>query len=195
MEGLLRSIAMARTRQRSDTAAIEVRKGSTRRYQSLLRRPDGIDVVFDGGSYNKIGPAGEVPHDLAHLIVEDELGLRLGVWGVLVAGGMFRHARVVAGRRSPHATRRGREVIARAGDQIMQAEILTRAVCDLIAIAAKPDVTQVRRAVGERWWTDAVTVEALDRAGRRLHDAADAWSRLAPGDAIRTAWRWPVADV
>ncbi len=73
-------------------------RGETRRYRSRLQRP-----------------AGELPHDLAHLVVEDELGLRSGVWGVIVAGGMSGHAVVVAGRRKPQATRRGREIIARAG--------------------------------------------------------------------------------
>ena len=35
-------------------------------------------------------PDGGLPHDLAHLVVENELALREGVWGVLVAGGMLR---------------------------------------------------------------------------------------------------------
>jgi hypothetical protein len=105
-------------------AQIEFLKDEGRRYRALLQRPDGVSVAFDGGAYNRVGgPVGELPHDIAHLIVEEELGLRSGVWGVLVAGGMFRHATVVAGRRAPHAAKRGREVIARAGDAPMQAEM------------------------------------------------------------------------
>jgi hypothetical protein len=58
----------------------------------VLRRAHGVEVELDGGAYNGIGgPAGEVPHDIAHLVVEDELRLKLGVWGVLAAGGLFRH--------------------------------------------------------------------------------------------------------
>ena len=171
---------------------IEFVKGEGRRYRSLLHRPDGVAVVLDGGAYNRVGGrAGEVPHDIAHLVVEDELGLRAGVWGVLVAGGMFGHATVVAGRRAPHATKRGREVIARAGDHIMQAEMLTRAVCDLSAADADADPAAVWRAVGERWWTAAVTRAALDRAHTRLRDAAQRWADLAPDDAITESWRLP----
>lgn len=171
---------------------IEFRKGEDRRYRSLLHRPDGVDVCLDGGAYNRVGGrAGEVPHDIAHLVVEDELGLRAGVWGVLVAGGMFGHATVVAGRRAPHATKRGRDVIARAGDHIMQAEILTRAVCDLSAADADADPGAIRRAVGERWWTDAVTRGALDRAHTRLRDAAERWADLATDEALAASWRLP----
>ena len=81
---------------------IDFYKGATRRYRSVLHRADGVDIELDGGSYNKIGgAAGEVPHDIAHLVVEEELGLERGVWGVLAAGGLFRGASVVAGRQRP----------------------------------------------------------------------------------------------
>lgn len=173
-------------------ARIEFLRGEARRYRSRLQRPDGVAVELDGGSYNRVGgPAGELPHDLAHLVVEDELGLRSGVWGVLVAGGMFGHATVVAGRRKPQATKRGKEIVARAGDRIMQAEILTRAVCDLCAAGGRPDPAAVRRAVGERWWADTVTSASLERARDRLRDGAERWARLAPGEAITTSWRLP----
>ena len=118
-------------------------------------------------------------------------GCARGVWGVLVAGGMFGHATVVAGRRKPHATKHGRAVIARAGDRIMQAEILTRAVCDLCAADGGPDPSAVRRAVGERWWTESVTSPSLERARERLRDVAEQWAGLVPGEAITASWRLP----
>lgn len=171
---------------------VELERGDTRRYRSLLHRPDGLVVAFEGGSYNKIGGGRDLPHDLAHLIVEDELDLRLGVWGVLAAGGMFRHAEVVEGRRAPHATRRGREVISAAGDRIMQAEVLVRAVCDAVA-EASTDARAVRRAAGERWASDALTDAALERCSARLHAGSAAWGALAPGERLREAWRRPLA--
>ncbi|HST43263.1 MAG TPA: hypothetical protein VLK58_27295 [Conexibacter sp.] len=182
---------------------VEFVKGEGRRYRSRLHRADGVVVEFEGGAWNKVGGRpGELPHDLAHLIVEDELGLREGVWGVLAAGGMFRHATVVAGRRAPQATRRGRDVIDEAGDDIMQAEILTRVVCDACAGALAPapggsrraaaehapDPAALRRAAGERWWDDALTTAALDRCRERLRAAAAEWAALAPGAALEAAW-------
>jgi hypothetical protein len=173
---------------------IEFHKGEERRYRALLHRPDGCVVAFDGGAYNRVGgPAAELPHDIAHLVVEEELGLRSGVWGVLVAGGMFRHATVVAGRRAPHATSRGRAVIARAGDGPMQAEMLTRAVCDVCAADGDLDPAALRRAVGERWWSDSVTRLSLERARQRLRDAAEQWADLFPSEVLATSWRLPPA--
>jgi hypothetical protein len=164
-------------------------KPSGRRYRSLLHRPDGVQVAFEGGAFNVVGgPARELPHDLAHLVVERALALRQGVWGVLAAGGMFTHATVVAGRRAPHATAHGRAVIARAGDRIMQAEILTRAVCDLAADGGRPDPGALRRAVGERWWTDAATRDALARAVDELRDRAVRWAALAPDATLAEDW-------
>ena len=99
---------------------------------------------------------------------------------MLVAGGMFGHATVVAGRRKPQATKHGKAVIARAGDRIMQAEVLTRAICDLCAADAPVDPAAVRRAVGERWWTDSVTPAALAQACDRLREAAAEMGAPAP---------------
>ena len=148
-------------------ARVEFVKGETTRYRSLLHRPDGVTVEFDGGSYNKV--PGAIPHDLAHLIVEDELGLTCGVWGVLVAGGLFRHAKVVAGRQAPHAAERGREIVDAAREQIMQAEMLTRAVCE----GAPPP---------------GVSADAVDRCRRRLLAGAKAWAALPSGGTLPAEW-------
>jgi len=153
---------------------IEVFKGPTRRYRSVLHRADGVEVELDGGAYNRLGRR-EVPHDIAHLIVEDELGLDRGVWGVLAAGGLFRGASVKAGRQKPHAARRGREIVAASAEQLNHAEMLVRAVCD----AAVP---------GERWWPEAIPESVLARAHERLGRAADDWARLEPGGVLRFSW-------
>jgi hypothetical protein len=173
-------------------ARVEFLRGERRFYRSLLHRSDGLQVEFQGGAYNAVGgPAPQVPHDLAHLIVEEELSLRRGVWGVLAAGGIFRHARVVTGRRAPHATRRGRALVEEAGEEIMQAEMLTRLVCEVAAGERAPDLPALRREVGERWWSDAVTPAALDRARTRLRAAGVAWAALAPGEPLQAAWHLP----
>ncbi len=159
----------------------------------MLHRPDGLRVELDGGSYNKVGdPPAPVPHDLAHLIVEDELALTGGVWGVLVAGGLFGHAKVVAGRQAPHAARRGREIIDAAGERIMQAEVLTRAVCDVTRGELPDDVPALRKGIGNRWWTDALTAAALERCATRLRAGAAEWAALPAGATLSARWVHPV---
>jgi hypothetical protein len=173
----------------SPAVRIEFVKGETARYRSLLYRADGVTIEFEGGSYNKVGGHPDaVPHDLAHLIVEDELGLTRGVWGVLVAGGLFRHARVIDGRQRPHAAARGRAIVDAAGEQIMQAEMLTRAVCDVARGTLPLEVAAVRRAIGDRWWIDGVSEDVLGRCRRRLRDAAAAWAAVPAGGTLPAEW-------
>ena len=167
--------------------AVEVHKGPARRYRSVLHRADGVEVELDGGAYNRLGER-ELPHDIAHLIVEDELGLDRGVWGVLAAGGLFRGASVRAGRQKPHAARRGREVVAAAVEQLNQAELLTRAVCDLAADGTA-DLRALRARTGARWWSETANEAALARAFDRLDEAVGAWALLEPGGVLRFAWR------
>jgi hypothetical protein len=174
-------------------ARVDFIKGETPRYRSLLHRPDGVEVELEGGSYNKLGGRGEiVPHDVAHLIVEDELALTAGVWGVLVAGGLFGHARVVAGRQAPHAAERGRAIVEAAGDRIMQAEMVTRAVCDVVRGDLPRRGEALRKALGDRWWTDGLTEGVLDRCGTRLRAAASDWAALSPGGTLTLRWAHPI---
>jgi hypothetical protein len=181
-----------RDRRPRVTARVDFIKGETNRYRSLLQRPDGVQVEFEGGSYNKLGGGESVPHDIAHLIVEDELALTGGVWGVLVAGGLFGHASVVGGRQAPHAAERSRAIIAAAGDRVMQAEMVTRAVCDVVRGELARDRAALRSALGERWWTEDLTEEALERCRTRLRAAAADWAALPPGGALTLDWSHPV---
>ena len=124
---------------------IEFFKPERRRHRSVLRRRDGLVIELEGGGYDKVaGAARELPHDLAHFVVEDDLGLEAGLWGALAAGGMFGHAKVIAGRRPPHAAKRAQAVVDLAGDRLSQAEMLTRFVCNLGAGGSRS-----RRAAAE----------------------------------------------
>ena len=42
-------------RQSEMAASVDFIKGATNRYRSVLHRPDGVDVGFEGGSYNELG--------------------------------------------------------------------------------------------------------------------------------------------
>jgi hypothetical protein len=168
---------------------VEFHKGPTRRYRSVLHRPDGVQVLLDGGAYNRVGgPAGEVPHDIAHLVVEDELRLDRGVWGVLAAGGLFRGATIHAGRQRPHAARRADEIRKSAGEQLNQAEVLVRVVCDLAAADAAADPRVLRARTGERWWADTIAPAPVERAIERLRAAGETWAGMRTEDRLDLDW-------
>src|SRR3954452_4491125 len=76
--------AVTRRRRAEHATSISLHKGSGTRYRSTLQRTDGVLIALEGGSWNRIGGSVvRVPHDLAHLVVEQELGLEFGLWGVL----------------------------------------------------------------------------------------------------------------
>jgi hypothetical protein len=154
------------------------------RYHSLLHRRDGVVVQLEGGSYNPIGGGVRVPHDIAHLIVEDAFGLRAGLWGTLAAGGLVQNATFASGRRPPHAERRAWEITDRAGETLRQAEVIVRAVAD----AALEGTRDLRRRAGDRWWTPAITDAALEPVCRDLRAAAAEWDALAEGASLRLTW-------
>ena len=97
-------------------------KGAPRRYRSVLVRPDGVTVQLDGGAYNRIGgPAGEVPHDIAHLDVEETIVMP-ALWGVVAPAELrevlvsFNAAHPEAAdlyRRVPHALTTGERSLVR----------------------------------------------------------------------------------
>jgi hypothetical protein len=166
---------------------IEFHKCPRGRYHSFLHRRDGVTVRLEGGSYNRIGGGvARVPHDIAHLIVEAAFGMRDGLWGTLAAGGIVQNATFVAGRKPPHAERRARAITDRAGESLRQAEVLVRAVAD--ASLESQDLRGFRARVGERWWTPAATIDALEGACAELREAAERWDALPEGSALSLAW-------
>lgn len=159
------------------------------RYHSIVHRRDGVEVRLEGGSWNKVGgPAGRVPHDIAHLIVEEGFGLDRGLWGVLAAGGTVQNASVVGGRQPPHAARRAEAIVAPARPMLQQAEVLVRAVADLALAGTLRDVDGFNRAVSERWAVPGITADQLERTCRALQTAGAEWGAVPPGGELRLRW-------
>jgi hypothetical protein len=161
-------------------------------YHSVLLRPDGVSVALRGGGFNRIGGDPErVPHDIAHLVVEEAFALPAGLWGVLASGGLVQNAEFAGGRRPPHARQRARAVTARAGESLRQAEILVRAVADAMLEGTAGDRNRLRARVGERWWSPTVTPGSVAAACEALRDAAVRWDALPPGGSLVLAWSPP----
>jgi hypothetical protein len=174
---------------RERSVPIDFHKGPRGRYHSVLYRVDGVSVRLEGGSHNRVsGEVGRVPHDIAHLVVEDAFGLGGGLWGTLAAGGIVQNARFAGGRKPPHAERRARAITDGAGESLRQAEILVRAVADASLEGGTRDMHAFRARVGARWWSPSITPDALDRACGDLRAAAKRWDALEDGSALRLTW-------
>jgi hypothetical protein len=156
-----------------------------RAYHSFARRPDGVVVRLKGGSYNPFDPP--LPHDVAHLVVEDELGLDRGLWGVIAAGGMFPQNAVVSGRQKPHAAQRARSVVKAAQEDLNQAEIVVGAVCRIVHGGLEHDQRLIDRLTG-RWRPGSLIPDAIPRISERLRDAAARWDAVPVGGSLELVW-------
>jgi hypothetical protein len=158
---------------------IDLIKDARGRYHSLLYRSDGVTVRLEGGSYNRIGV--RVPHDIAHLIVEDAYGWEWGLWGVLACGGLVQNASFVAGRRPPHSAQRAHAIAKERSGALNLAELLVRAVADAM-------LEDDPRIVGARWAPRPEPPGAFERASTALRAAATRWNALPEGEALRLTW-------
>jgi len=65
-----------------------------------------------------------LPHDLAHYVVERELGLAWGFWGLIAAGATFTSVTRCTGRTRPHHQEEGQWLIKQHRDDLTEAEAL-----------------------------------------------------------------------
>lgn len=167
---------------------------SRHRYDALLTRPDGVVVRLVGGGFNRIDSAGRrVPHDLAHLVIESGLAIDDGLWGVLARGGLFPapNTTVVAGRQRPHARSLAAREVAAHREGLRRAEIVVRAVADMMVAGRAGDAGAFRAALGTRWALPGIDGAALSRVAADVRTAAGRWEATAVGDHLTTEWPSP----
>src|SRR5947208_16847541 len=109
-------------------------KTGERDYATRAIREDGVTVrvpAFDRPTF--------LPHDLAHCIVERELGIRGGFWGCVARGALFTGMDVEDGRQRPRASARSRDVLRDAGQQGTEAEVVVGILVDLVREGLEQD--------------------------------------------------------
>ena len=187
---------------------IFVRTGQ-RRYAIEIHRPDGNVLRMDPAP----GFDEFFPHDLQHLIVEEQLGLTSGIFGRLAKGGTASTFAPVGGterltkREAARRRRRLQRVEGRLADteppQFAESERATY-VAWHDWLSGCPEVELRRRAVSMAN-TAADTVERMDNSERarleaalvqmreRIDDVARHWHALDIGESMSI--NWSPADV
>ncbi|HEY2794855.1 MAG TPA: hypothetical protein VGJ28_21020 [Micromonosporaceae bacterium] len=154
-------------------------KMNGRRYHVAIERENGPELV----ARQAPGYDAHLPHDVAHLLVELEFGIRLGVFGQLAAGGegVFTPApadRSTRSRRTAHRIAEvGRSDMARSERLVNMCVPLWEARC-----GRKPKFPAVIDM------TLGTPFEA-DRAMHRFDEAAARWESLAVGESM--SYEWP----
>jgi hypothetical protein len=191
---------------------VEFARTGERRYAVTVRRQD--DSVLQMSPAAGFDPL--IPHDLVHLVVESELGLRLGVFGQIAAGGTagtFHELRPDTGDRRETARRRRRqaqrgEALLRAGRSDAERSERAAAAClrfwmeRRAARGRRPGPGAQRRGPGGSLGREAaraeagVTEEQLRRICEHFDRLSDIWAGLAVGEALTVGWplRDPAAD-
>jgi hypothetical protein len=135
-----------------------------------VARDDGTTTGWDFPSYGD-----GLPHDLCHLVVEAELGLTEGFWGLVDQG-------VEVGLVHNQATllRGGRPLADQSGvdlSGLLEAEAAVNSIGSPMASLDGVDPAVALPATA--------TPEAVEQIGRRLAELGDRWRTLADGGSIR----------
>ena len=119
-----------------------------------------------------------LPHDMVHFVVENELGIRGGVFGQLAAGG---HARSFFRTAQP----RERKVVKR-GDRLVAANRDDTAFSERVAWFAFATWNHALSGVSS---VEGVSAEDIKRVCREFDAVSARWSKLAVGESMTLVWR------
>ena len=176
------------------------------------RRTYAVKICRDQSRLLEMNPApgfdAEMPHDLLHLIVESELGLRRGIFGQLAAGGsagtfMEQSPSLQPSRQSSRnrrrAVRRGEKLRIEGRDEAAQSERAT-CLCLYEWLAHSASIDRQRRAkemastaayiraIQPTTDKQALSETVLHRVLERLDQLSARWKALEISESLIVEW-------
>jgi len=131
-----------------------------------VTRSDGTTTGWDFPSYGH-----GLPHDLCHLVVESELGLRHGFWGLVDQG-----AEIDLVDNQATLVRAGRRLVDEEGIDLSG---LVEAETAVARLTSPDPEARLQRGMQEPHGIDASI-----RIHRRLEDLTRRWAALGDGESI-----------
>ncbi|HZO90565.1 MAG TPA: hypothetical protein VFB38_19715 [Chthonomonadaceae bacterium] len=158
-------------------------------YTTQALRDDA--VLLEVPSYDRTHA---IPHDLAHYVVERELGLKRGFWGCVAAGALFPGIKVISGRQPDHTAARSQAVIREAGQQGTEAEVLVGVLLRILEEGLENNWPAARALLREAWKPSKpsrgpLEAEEMRRVCAALCQAQQRWQALAVGESMTVSWR------
>jgi len=154
-------------------------------YTTVAIRDDGVRVHLPGSR-----PRG-LPHDLAHFVVERELGLEQGFWGCVSAGAVFPTMQIV-GRKPFHGRERSRKTIKKAADRPAEAEALVPVLLDITRKQLDHNWPAALSLLRDNWTPPNPSVDigqrVLARVCGSLRECEEQWRTLPLGESIVLTW-------
>jgi hypothetical protein len=163
-------------------------KGEDKQYSATAVRIDGVTVEVKG-SDRKFA----IPHDIAHLVVEEGLGLRRGFWGRIARGAVYPGMRVISGRQPIHAAGRTRVVMRADEQQGIEAEVLVGVLVKIMDAGLQRDWPAARALLCNEWRPSSPERSLPDaaevvRVAEALREAERQWQALAVGQSVTFPW-------
>lgn len=152
-----------------------------RRYVVAIDREQGPPLVPRGGP----GYDDDLPHDLAHFVVEEQLGLALGVFGQLAAGGAGMFAPAPADRNATER-RRAQRIALEGRPDMIRSETAVR-VCTAHWPAGRRSTAGPLAADYE----GVVDAAGIERVLARFDELSARWRALPDGGSL--VLEWPVS--
>lgn len=159
-----------------------------RRDHIYVEREDGTTTDWAFPSYGD-----GLPHDLCHLVVEDELGLTDGFWGLVDRGvevGLVDNEATLLQDGTPYAERAGVDLTGLLHAEAAVATLGSPAIAVAIGDATVADAEQTGSDLGAvvaRFGVElpgAVTAEAERAIGTRLAELAVRWRAIEDRGSI-----------
>ena len=150
------------------------RMADRRPVQTLVERDDGVVFTMRGA-----GGGSDLPHDLVHAVVEQQLGVDDGIWGCVADGVVWRSMTHLSGRQPPHAADRSQRLKRQRSASIQRAE----ALADLVSRLASGGEVLPGEIPATR-----MPPQALVLAAAELRSAQRRWAGLAAGEVWVVEW-------
>jgi hypothetical protein len=150
------------------------RMADRRPVETLVERDDGVVFTMRGA-----GGGDDLPHDLVHAVVEQQLGVGNGIWGCVADGVVWRSMTHVSGRQPPHAADRSQQLKRERSGSVQRAE----ALADLVRRLASGEQVLPAQvpAIG-------LPLQALGAAAAELRDVQRRWAGLTAGELWGVEW-------
>jgi hypothetical protein len=152
-----------------------------RRYRVSVEGPDVVSSYMEPAA----GYDSRLPHDMAHFVVEDELGIAWGVFGQLAEGGNAGTFQPIGEPPRARVAKRGRRLVRVHRNDAMLSERLVGIACHIWnngVPSAMPVAT-----------TEGVTADDMRRVCRAFDAVSTVWSKLGVGESMTLAWRGAAA--
>jgi hypothetical protein len=163
------------------------------RFERTGRRRYAVAVLRDRHGDLRMDPAPGysdlIPHDLVHLVIEEQLGLRDGIFGQLAVGGNAGTFVPTQELRTRAWARRVERRNRATGKDIGRSEALAAQVYPRW-LRRRHQLPPSRRARVDVPPTNLGDAD-LARAFGRLDELSDQWRAVEVGEAMTVAWRWP----